>query len=78
MYVADGLPVDRHYAACPEELFDKPMNDILIDLDSKIILEAHLQCAAFEVPVTLSDEEFFGPSTKELCESSLKKDTDGW
>ncbi|CAL1704265.1 unnamed protein product [Somion occarium] len=78
VYVADGLPVDKHFAAHPDELFDKPIDDILIDLDSKIILEAHFQCAAFEVPMTIADEQYFGPLTKEICESSLKKDEDGW
>ncbi|KAI0080595.1 DEAD/H helicase [Panus rudis PR-1116 ss-1] len=79
VYVADGFPVDKHYAAHPDELFDKPMSDLLVDTESKVIIEAHLQCAAHEMPiVTPDDDQYFGPATKELCETALLKDKDGW
>lgn len=78
MYVADGYPVDAHYVANPDELWEKATSDLIVELDSKIILEAHLQCAAHEIPMSLEDEQYFGPLTKELCEKSLAKDRDGW
>jgi DEAD/DEAH box helicase domain-containing protein len=40
-----------HYMKFPNELFDKPMNELVIDTDNKIILDAHLQCAAHEMPL---------------------------
>lgn len=49
-----------------------------MDLESKIVLEAHLQCAGEEMPLSLADEEYFGPLTRELCETKLTKDKDGW
>jgi DEAD/DEAH box helicase domain-containing protein len=49
-----------------------------VDLESKVILEAHLQCAGQEMPLSLADEVYFGPLTKELCETKLKMDKDGW
>ena len=67
-----------HYAAHPEELWEKSMDDLLIELDSKVILEAHLQCAAHEIPLTTEDEQYFGPLTKEICKRSLAKDNEGW
>ncbi|THH10992.1 hypothetical protein EW146_g8195 [Bondarzewia mesenterica] len=76
--VADDLPIDRHYVNNPQELFDKDMDDLLVDLDSKWIVESHLQCAAYEMPVSLEDEKWFGPWTKELCETKLVKDKEGW
>ncbi|TCD65415.1 hypothetical protein EIP91_002714 [Steccherinum ochraceum] len=78
VYVADGFPIDRHYAAHPDELWEKPMDDLLVELDSKIILEAHLQCAAHEIPLSLEDEQYFGPLIKEICDKSLAKDKEGW
>ncbi|KDQ60612.1 hypothetical protein JAAARDRAFT_555490 [Jaapia argillacea MUCL 33604] len=78
VFVADSLPIDQHYIEYPNELFDTPVKDLVIDLESKIILEAHLQCAAHEMPLTLEDEKYFGPLTKELCETKLSKDKDGW
>lgn len=78
MFVADSLPVDQHFVNSPEELFDRDTEDLIVDLDSKVILEAHLQCAGHEMPLTLDDEEYFGPLTREICETRLRKDDDGW
>ncbi|KAI0807176.1 P-loop containing nucleoside triphosphate hydrolase protein [Fomes fomentarius] len=78
VFVADALPIDQHYINHPEELFDRSTNDLMIDLESKVILEAHLQCAAHEMPLTSEDETYFGPSMKEICETKLEKDREGW
>lgn len=88
------FPVDQHYLNHPEDLWDGPINDILVDLQSEVILEgerqihalqastdasiAHLQCAAHEMPVSTEDEVYFGPSLKHICETRLTKDADGW
>ncbi|KAH9951273.1 DEAD/H helicase [Amylocystis lapponica] len=78
VFVAEAWPVDQHFVKYPNELFDKPTEDLIIDLDNKVILEAHLQCAGQEMPLTLEDETYFGPLMKELCETRLAKDKDGW
>ena len=78
MLVADDMPIDQHYVFNPNELFDRPMDDLVVDLESKVILEAHLQCAGQEMPLSAGDAEYFGPLTKELCETRLSKDKDGW
>jgi DEAD/DEAH box helicase domain-containing protein len=67
-----------HILCNPENLFDKPVEDLVVDLDSKIIIEAHLQCAGHEMPLCADDEFYFGPLTRELCETRLRKDADGW
>ena len=74
MLVADSV-IDRN---SPSELYDTPMEDLIVDLGSKVILEAHLQCAAQEVPLSLDDEVYFGPLAREICETQLAKDEDGW
>ncbi|KAH7919907.1 P-loop containing nucleoside triphosphate hydrolase protein [Leucogyrophana mollusca] len=76
--VADGLPLDQHYVNNPDELFDKAVDDLMVDLDSEVILEAHLQCAAHEMPLSKDDGIYFGPALQELCDSKLLKDKDGW
>lgn len=76
--VADNLPIDQHYVQHPDDLFTKPMSDLMVDLDSKVILEAHLQCAAHEMPLCKDDDVYFGPSLGELCDAKLSRDKDGW
>lgn len=76
--MADSLPLDQHYALYPNELFDKETDGLLIDLDSKVTLEAHLQCAAYEMPITDEDTVYFGPYMLEVCDTRLIKDKDGW
>jgi len=78
VFVADPYPIDQHYVNHPTELFDKPMNDLVIDLESKVILEPHLQCAAHEMPLKQEDDVYFGPTMRELCEQRLVKDKEGW
>ncbi|KAH9901228.1 DEAD/H helicase [Cubamyces lactineus] len=78
VFVADALPVDQHFVNYPEELFERATNDLIVDLDSKVILEAHLQCAAHEMPLMHEDEAYFGPLMKEICETRLVKDKEGW
>ena len=70
--------MDQHFVNYPEELFDRATNDLIVDLDSKVILEAHLQCAAHEMPFMDDDETYFGPLMKEICEARLVKDKEGW
>jgi len=30
------------------------------------------------MPMSLEDEKYFGPMTREICEKMLHKDNDGW
>lgn len=76
--VAEALPVDQYYVNHPEDLFDKNPDDLVIDLDSKLTLEAHLQCAANEMPVSLKDQVYFGPLMVEVCKTRLIADDEGW
>ncbi|KAI5835646.1 P-loop containing nucleoside triphosphate hydrolase protein [Schizophyllum commune Tattone D] len=76
--VGYGDPLDQHYMEHPEELFDGQIEDLVIDLKSKVVLEAHLQCAAHEMPLSARDDVYFGPQMLEICGSRLSKDDDGW
>ena len=76
--VVECLPIDLHYLEHPDELFDGQTEDLVVDLNNKIILEAHLQCAAQEMPISLQDGFYFGPQMQKLCDTQLAKDKDGW
>lgn len=76
--VTDSSPIDQHYVNHPHELYETPTEDLVVNLDSKVILEAHLQCAAQEMPLSPDDEIYFGSLTREICNSQLEKDKDGW
>ncbi|KAI6129159.1 P-loop containing nucleoside triphosphate hydrolase protein [Pisolithus thermaeus] len=76
--VADMSPLDQHYVKYPDALYNNPIEDLVVHLDSKEIVEAHLQCAAYELPVSKDDTLFFGPLLSEICDKKLVKDEDGW
>ncbi|RAK99140.1 ATP-dependent 3'-5' DNA helicase [Aspergillus ibericus CBS 121593] len=77
--VGDRYPTDQHYMRNPEELFSKPNGELQIDLTNDLILEGHLQCAAFEMPLNPStDTLYFGPLLPSLISSRLTRDPLGF
>ncbi|MGB8644194.1 MAG: DEAD/DEAH box helicase [Anaerolineae bacterium] len=54
-------PLNQFFMRHPEMLFAKPVEHALIYPDNPYILEKHLPCAAFELPLTNADEDLFGP-----------------
>lgn len=54
-------PLNQFFMRHPEVLFAKPVEHALIYPDNPYILEKHLPCAAYEMPLTNADEELFGP-----------------
>ncbi|KAG9046660.1 hypothetical protein FS837_003907 [Tulasnella sp. UAMH 9824] len=77
--VADNFPLDQHFVQNPNEIWDSPMADLIVDLDNDVIMEGHLQCAADEMPILpKNDEPFFGRNFKALCDKKLTKDKEGW
>jgi DEAD/DEAH box helicase domain-containing protein len=56
----------------PDELFNKGMQSIAVDIDSPLILEGHLQCAANEQPIDLTrDCAYFGEAARSICKDHL-------
>lgn len=51
MLICDPFPIDQHYAKHPHEIFTNPYAELDVDLTNSFILEAHLQCAAHELPI---------------------------
>lgn len=78
IYVPGGEKADGRYFADPDDLFDKPTPELIVNLESELVIEAHLQCAAFEMPLSSDDTCWFGPLTTKICETKLVRDKEGW
>jgi DEAD/DEAH box helicase domain-containing protein len=60
--VAQDDPLDQFLVQHPEDLFDRPAEDAVIDPTNPYILAPHLRCAAREQPLSILEaESFFGP-----------------
>ncbi|KAJ0413165.1 hypothetical protein BJY00DRAFT_297323 [Aspergillus carlsbadensis] len=77
--VGDRYPTDQYYMRNPEELFSKPNCELQVDLLNELVLEGHIQCAAFEMPINPdSDETYFGPQLAEVATTRLTCDAMGF
>lgn len=76
--VGDSFASDQHYMTHPDEIFSKPNEELQVDLENNLVLEGHLQCAAFEQPINIEEDEmFFGALSREIIERRLVKDNRG-
>lgn len=55
-------PLDQYFMRHPESFFGKNFENALVNPANPYILRAHLLCAAWELPLTDLDEEYFGPA----------------
>lgn len=79
MLICDPFPIDQHYARNPEALFAAPFAQLALDLDNPIVFEAHVQCAAYEMPIhPVEDSAFFGDKLLGACLERLVEDADGF
>lgn len=77
--VGDCFPVDQHYMSNPDEIFTKPNCELQVDLTNELVIEGHVQCAAFEMPIQTdsTDSKYLGKNLSEICETRLIPDSDG-
>ncbi|KAI9934701.1 hypothetical protein MW887_000318 [Aspergillus wentii] len=77
--VGDKFPTDQHYMQNPDELFTKPNCELQVDLSNELILEGHVQCAAFEMPIRPDEDSiYFGEQLSEFAATRLMKDDFGF
>lgn len=77
--IGDRYPTDQHYMQNPEEIFTRPNCSLQIDLDNELILEGHVQCAAFEMPIRPDEDSvYFGDRLLTLTPTRLIKDNMGF
>ncbi|CAI4058782.1 ATP-dependent 3'-5' DNA helicase SKDI_04G5020 [Saccharomyces kudriavzevii IFO 1802] len=84
LVVASDSPVDQHYVAHPESLLDvnnfESFQELVLDFDNILILEGHIQCAAFELPINFErDKQYFAEShLRKICVELLHHNQDGY
>ena len=67
--------LDQYFMNNPKFFFDKPHENAIIDLTNPILQEAHLLCAAKELPLQRGEaEKYFGISQNVIDEMVVKKD----
>ena len=77
--VGDCFATDQFYMQNPDEIFTKPNCELQVDLTNPLVLEGHLQCAAFEMPLRPDeDEKYFGKQLKEMAAERLVRDSLGF
>lgn len=83
--VGDCFPVDQHYMSNPDEIFTKPNCELQVDLTNELVVEGHVQCAAYEMPIQptsnedsiSNDSAYLGKNLLEVCKERLMPDPDG-
>ena len=60
IYVAGADALDQFFCRHPDEFLTRPVESAILDPEAEEIHLAHLWAAAYEMPLTAGDEEFFG------------------
>ena len=77
--VGDCFATDQYYMDNPDEIFTKPNCELQVDLQNLLVLEGHIQCAAFEMPIRPDDDKvYFGKQLPEIAEERMVKDSLGF
>ncbi|XP_074577358.1 uncharacterized protein LOC141833761 [Curcuma longa] len=74
VYVAFEGPLDQYFMKFPNKLFGRPMELCQVDAHNQKVLEQHIACAAFELPLCLQyDEKYFGSGLNSVIISLRNK-----
>jgi len=75
MVILVGKPdaLDQYFMKNPADLFERPFEAAVLDPNNPYVVEAHLPCAAAEIPVTLKDAKFWGSDLTLHLENLEKK-----
>ena len=77
--VGDCFPSDQYYMQNPDEIFTKPNCELQVDLENLLVLEGHIQCAAYEMPISADEDvKWFGKQLPGICSERLRKDDLGF
>lgn len=77
--VGDCFPTDQYYMSNPDEIFTKPNCELQVDLENILVLEGHIQCAAYEMPINPeADTPYFGPLLPQIAKKRMRRDGNGF
>jgi DEAD/DEAH box helicase domain-containing protein len=65
-------PLDQYFMRHPDDFFRKNYENALINPENPYILQGHLACAAWEMPLSDKDDIYFGPSLQ-VQEQEMEK-----
>jgi DEAD/DEAH box helicase domain-containing protein len=71
VYVAGQDALDQFFCRHPEEFLERPVEAAILDPFNDQIASRHLIAAAYELPLSDADAEFFGPDWSERAERLL-------
>jgi DEAD/DEAH box helicase domain-containing protein len=71
VYVAGQDALDQFFCRHPEEFLERPVEAAILDPGNEQIASRHLIAAAYELPLTDSDEEIFGDGWRQRAERLL-------
>ena len=72
LYVAGADALDQFFCRHPDEFLERPVEAAILDHESEEIHLAHLCAAAYELPLTPGDEEFFGAACQRSADRLVK------
>ncbi len=77
--VGDCFAVDQYYMQNPDEIFTKPNCELQVDLTNELVVEGHIQCAAYEMPIKPDEDSvYLGKMLPEICSDRLTYDPLGF
>ncbi|KAF2455098.1 hypothetical protein BDY21DRAFT_387218 [Lineolata rhizophorae] len=77
--VGNSFPTDQYYMEHPDEIFTKPNCELQVDLENLLVLEGHMQCAAYEMPIKPEEDvTYFGPLLTQVAEDRMRRDDNGF
>ncbi len=65
--VGSDDPLDAYLLHHPADLFGRPHESALVDPGNPYVLAPHLECAAYEAPLTEEDLVLFGPAARDVA-----------
>jgi DEAD/DEAH box helicase domain-containing protein len=71
VYVAGQDALDQFFCRHPEEFLERPVEAAILDHGNEQIASRHLVAAAYEMPLSDQDAEFFGEGWRERAERLL-------
>ncbi|MDK9698685.1 MAG: DEAD/DEAH box helicase [bacterium] len=69
--VASPNALDQYLLRHPEELFSRPFESANINSNNANVLDAHLQCAAQEIPLRLEEPWLQNPKVRDRMDASI-------
>jgi len=73
MYVAGEDALDQFFCRHPDDFLGRPVERAILDHESEEIHLAHLEAAAYELPLTPEDADVFGPHWEEHAARLVKQ-----